>query len=294
MMERFSLISAVCTKRLRRAIGALALAGLCQPAIADVLAHHISLSGTIGDQQRERANLIESHQACVVRNRAVGLPIRQATTPELPAEVITEQMELYYAADQVVQDTRIIKYELDSKECGITRVERRFKDLYTPRGHCAIDYRKNSAKGQCSSDDPPMMPAPLRRENHEEQLRALSSYEPPPFLSPAQRAQFEQARADTLRRAPPVVRRATGERRTIAGMPCDVYRSQAPQTELCVARPESRFALLSSSFNLGVPGLLLSTESDPITVTLRAARVSLHQQVSDDVFSVPAGVTRRR
>jgi len=245
---------------LRRTFSAIASACIAPTALAQViLAHHVSLSGTVGDQAQERQRITDLHLACVERNRLSGEPILNPTLPTLPTEVTTQRLELYLAADRVVEDRYLSLYELDLRQCGIERVERRHKALYSSRGRCEIDHAKNEAKGQCSPGDPPMTPALLV-----------------PGLSGA--------------RVP------TGETRSIAGMTCQVYRAGPPHANaVCVARPSnSRFSVPASSLSIGVPGLLLAAESEPAMVNLRATRVSMHETVAADLFAVPPGMRVRR
>lgn len=244
----------------RRVSTGLAIACIAPAALAQaVLVHHVSLSGTIGDQSQERQRITELHLGCVERHRLSGQPIRNPTLPALPTEVTTQRLELYYAADRVVEDRYLSLYELDARQCGIERVERRHKALYSSRGRCEIDYAKNEAKGQCSPGDPPMRPALLV-----------------PGLSGA--------------RVP------TGETRTVAGMACQVYRAGPPYANaVCVSHSaNSRFAVPASSLSIGVPGLLLSAESEPAMVNLRATRVSMHESAAADLFAMPPGIRVRR
>jgi hypothetical protein len=234
----------------------IAVAMLSSPVRGQsVLAHRVVLEGTIGDQLEVLERLVERHGACVTSRLAVNQPVSQTAMPTLPADLTTTQQQVYYAADRIVEEQVVRGFRV-TETCAIEHFENRSRRIHTSRGVCDIDFRHHEARGPCRPQDRGTGPS----------------------------SQVPQSRLADFRRP-------TGLRRVIAGVPCEVFRTEGPYVvTICVAKPLSRFPLGSSSLNGGARGLLLAHEMRPTSVTVQATLVALHEQVPAEIFQVPSGM----
>ncbi|WP_157360025.1 hypothetical protein [Caldimonas brevitalea] len=259
-----------------------------QHADDKVEVHHVRLTGHTGDAKFDRDYTLKVHAGCVERNRAMGWPVKTQSVADLPPVLHQLEIDFYYASNRMLQLHRHIDYYLDQKDCSIPRTETRLTYLDSSAGLCTMHHERGEASGDCDSGahahaspehwqalapsgpDSKMMTAPL-----------------PPDLPPEIRDRVEAHRQQ--RRESPPWPQPTGERRTMAGVSCEVYALSKPiRREQCIARPSaSRFPIPSSRFNRSVPGLLLSTESTPPGLTLHTEEVHLNKLVPERLFRVP-------
>gem|GEM_PF-6675916 len=273
-------------------LAGVACAAATHACVADVLAHHVRLTGTSGDQAQLRDTLITLHGICAKHNPSLGLPAKPLP-PSLPTNVSTIEIDAYYADQRVTEDRRLLDYRVDSKDCGVVAVTRRLRELYFAAGACSIDLDKKEARGVCSPGAQGWTPNPVRAPDAEARRLAIAQAEPPPDVSQSGRAMWQQldpVRQQAAAKAAAFAHQATGATQVIAGLRCEVHRAEFMKSEWCVARPNSPFPILSSAHNIGVPGLLLAADSVPPTLTLRAQEVVLGQFVAASLFVVPDGM----
>jgi hypothetical protein len=131
------------------------------------------------------------------------------------------------------------------------------------RGICRIDMRKKTAAGMCDMEVHANAPA-LTPVNVQEMV-----------ANPGMKQMLPKA---------------TGAKKIIAGLQCDVYEMTWPyHVSFCVSKDGSFQPSGAQSLNSGIPGTHLEVRSAD-RENLVAMQAKLDMAVSDAVFQVPAGV----
>lgn len=265
----------------------------------DVPVHFVSLKGYGGDNAVWRKELLESHRACVELLSKLGKTPVPLPPTGIPAHVLSEQIDIYYAANRTLSVSQGVLHSIDFNNCALTETPHHITAISSSAGKCDIDHVRREARGMC--DMSAHRKAKLRAPAH--------AFPPSPqpkldHLSAEQRKLVE----DQLKKMSGILpstrgsiglMRATEEVRQIAGMHCTVWQAAPdPDWKLCIASLAShptkslQPALPDAGhFNSGVPGLLLEAKTAPLT--LKAEKASLNQTIPESRFNVPAGFKMR-
>ena len=227
----------------------------------DLVVHYVHLDGAGGDNALERRLLQSGQVTCVERHALFKRSRRLLSSGEFPAIVIALNQEIYYSPNRTLTVYRGTTNYIDFDSCALAQRLHHTRELNSVRGSCNIDMIKREAHGECDA--------------------ALQRHAPAPSAPPDSPARRAAVRIAGLM--------PTSNFNTIERQRCEIYRGGPDRvSELCIARPASRFTIPAAPFNAGVPGLVLAISS-PI-LTERAQRVELDLEVSENMFAVPGGI----
>ncbi len=300
MMNRFLLNSPFRSAAISASIaGVLTLvmphaahASLASQDTRGIPVHYVRLTGYGGDNDVNRNNLIVAHQACVRTQTAFGKPAKTLAPGEIPAVISTQEVEIYYAANRTLTVKQGILHDIDRDTCALVAIPHRTAELQSSAGRCDIDLIKKTARGQCDAS------------LHERAAVHPAGIRPPKVdlekvpLSMRAQVQAQVERLEQLGRAKPDTSgpaQSDAQRKTVAGLPCEVYRNEAMHAIWCIARPAASparplvpYPIPAAPLNSGISGVLLEARSPALT--LQAQQIRLNTSVSVDLFAIPPDV----
>lgn len=262
-----------------------------------VAAHYVRLSGSGGDNEANRRNLLVTYKACGETQAAFGRPFESLPVQGLPAIVSTHEIEIYYAANRTLTIKQGTLFSIDGKTCALVATPHRFLELRSGAGRCDIDLLKNKAAGNCDA-------------SAHAQAAAWSGARPPSASVsamdmdkvPAQTRAQVQTQLDELRRrsapASPEAGSYSTETKEVANTSCQVYRNLAVMTELCIANPAptapnplAPYPIPAAPLNGAIPGILIAAKTPALTLVAQEVRWNL--SVSPDLFNLPTDARGR-
>lgn len=252
----------------------------------DLVVHYVYLTGYggSGDRAAKRKALLSEHKSCTEFLTALGKPAKPLPAEGVPNDVDDQEMEIYSSANRVLVLTQGHLHSISRDDCSLKAIPNHFFKLYSALGKCEVDLIRKEAIGKCNSQEHERAPASqmvntLARPNID-----LSKL-PPQVRAQLKRLKQPQGGLDSALTA-------NGAHKSIAGYPCQSYRSDLVRMEVCVAMPTgasaSPFPIPASPFNGDIPGLLLETKSP--FMTLHAEQVRMNLPVPNSLFAIPKGV----
>ena len=275
----------MCTNLFTR-LAVTAVLALSIPALAKnseapkfLIAHHVHLKGSGGNNEVNRHQLQIDYQACVRSKSISGRYFKTLPDGGIPNTILSESVDIYYAENQTLSNFESKLFVLNYDDCGLDVVARHNATLNSKNGSCEIDFMKKTAKGICNAN----APANVRSS---ENLRPSAFQNALKNIPPEKRALIEsqfknkgQIAADLY-----TTQLQRGEVKMIARTECQLYQFGSAG-EKCVANPPSPFSIPSSPLHFAVPGILLSSRTN--AMTLEADEVNLNQEVNLNLFEVP-------
>lgn len=245
----------------------------------DVRAHHVRLTGHGGNNAQLRQIMLEEYTECARINPRLGLPVKPLPAAGIPAVISSHEIEIYYAPGRTIAVSTGTLHTLNRNDCGIEEHKHAMLKFLGPEiDTCEVDMMRKKAKGICgagaTSSRSQAILSQLSPEKRADALKQLERLKQSRFSGPA------------AGQIP-----GTGIYRVISGMRCEVYRNEAIGMELCIARPDSTFPIPASIYNAAVPGLLLSAQSEAMTVT--AGEIHLDIGLSESAFAIPDDIQRK-
>jgi hypothetical protein len=209
-------------------------------------------------------------QSCV---RAAQLAGRQARPPQVwPDYVNSTQRDTYDSANRSISYSTTLLYTANPSDCSLLENRKTLATLTSTKGICEIDLGSKTAHGLCDTrahaDAPPMVrtgaPAPDGRTS----------------MSPAP----NRAALDALEKAMKLAPGKSGERKTILGIECDVWKTPFdPNGTACLSRGGSFVAAHATS---GLTDSNMELEiTSTLGVNLHAVKAKLDTQVNANVFA---------
>lgn len=248
-----------------------------------IRAHHVHLSGHGGDNARQRRLLAEAYSACADTNPRLGLPVQALPTGGIPAIVSSHEIDIYYAPGRTLTIRKGTLQHLDHNNCAVVAQEHSWLEIESSQGKCEIDLIRQRTRGPCTTHATESGPARGRAE------RRIDLSKVPEHLRAQVSGEVLRLRRGRPEAAPGgSALSATGLTRTIAGQRCEVYGNAALASEVCIARPESRFPIPAAPLNAGIPGLLLDASTPALTIT--SQQVTLDLGLCGDAFDIPPDI----
>ena len=262
-----------------------------------VAAHYVRLSGSGGDNEVNRRNLLVTYKACAETQAAFGRPFESLPAQGLPAIVSTHEIEIYYAANRTLTIKQGTLYSIDSTTCAVVATAHRFLELRSGAGRCDIDVLKNKAVGNCDASAHAQAAAWSGAGQASASMSAVDMGKVPAQM----RAQV-QVELDRMakRDAPASIDGSIEpiETREVANTVCTVHRNRAVMSELCVANPMptalnlfTPYPIPPAPLNGGIPGILIAAKT--LALTLVAQEVQWNISVSPSLFNIPRNVRVR-
>lgn len=235
--------------------------------------HFVSLRGYLEGMPTNTIRLVqlkEQVQSCVSDLRRSGG--RSSPPVQWPDYLTSMREDIYLAADRTIRYTNAIAYGINFTDCSLLEVYRSKARLVSSQGVCNIDLLKKTATGMCD--------AGAKSGNAEERRDATG-------ISAILRAMAADPRsthvADLQKSRRPGDTR-TGDRKTIAGLECEVWRQIAvdDDTTICVAQGRV-FTPSPIVGNHAEAGLLLEYESKH-GPKMKAVDAKLDAEVNSQIF----------
>lgn len=243
--------------------------------------HFVALGGYVEgepDNATRLADLKRDVQRCVAnltRNGAQAMP--PARWPEFVQSLRQDQ---YVAPNRSIVYAHGVGYGMSPKDCSLIEHVSATAELVSAVGVCHIDLLAKTASGECD-------------------VRAHAGAPRPPALKPpaqagqaAIRNMGNDAMALALQRAAAYMPAATGAKKVILGVACEVVQTPAqPGASHCMATGGS-FSSMPGQAPGGQNGLILESLTRH-AVTMKAVRAALDSDVPAAVFApyIGAGFT---
>lgn len=258
-------------------------------------AHYVRLEGMGGANTRERQTMLEYQASCLEFRRSQGKPVPFAIGHGVPDVITPVTVEIYYVANRTLEIIEGKHHSLDPIECHVKQTRNRTMVYLSAVGECRVDALKRTARGVCDlslHERAPLRSAGLmsrpsdagidwsripvaQRERLQAQLKRFSS------PGPAEQGNVL----------------STGEKHTVAGETCSVYRTLLePVSEYCLAQPvadrQGRVAaphpFPGSALSAQLPGMLLESRNHIMPLTAQEVRWGI--AVDASLFRLPPGV----
>ncbi|HEU4776684.1 MAG TPA: hypothetical protein VFS95_07635 [Telluria sp.] len=238
-----------------------------------VLVHWARLQGTPGANAPWKAQaqaLREDVQRCVAAQTRNGQPVHPPTA--WPDYSVSVREDTYGAINRSITYTRGLAYLVNGADCSLIESKTSRARLVSNAGACDINLIDKTASGECDVQAHAKAAPPRTMQPTEEQKK-FAEQARNGGMGPEMAAMFKQMEGMTGG--------ATGVRKTIAGLACEVF-SQGAQLSACLATGGS-FSLLPSSKVGVLRYLALETTSQGFGLTAVEAR--LDQRVSAALFA---------
>lgn len=214
---------------------------------------------------------LKSHvRSCVQAAQRDG---RQARPPQVwPDYVQSIQRDTYDSSNRSISYGTTLLYTINPSDCSLVENRRTVAKLTSTKGICEIDLASYQAHGFCDArahaDAPPLIRTGAMAPNG----RAVA----PPAVG--------RAALDALEKAMKLAPGKTGDRKTILGIQCDVWKSPfEPNGTVCISLGGS-FVAAHATFGLTDSSMELEMTS-AIGVTARAIQAQLDAKVNATVFA---------
>lgn len=243
----------------------------------DVRAHHVRLTGHGGNNPRLRQIMLEEYVECAKMNPGLGLPVKPLSAG-IPAVISSHEIDIYYAPGRTIAVSTGTLHTLNRNDCGIEEQKHAMLKFLGPDIQtCEIDLIRRKAKNPCGTATGTLSKIDLSKSPPHVQAQAAQ------ILDRVRQSRFSGPAAGQIP--------GTGTYRVISGLRCEVYRQPAIGMEICIARPDGTFPIPPSAYNAAVPGLLLSAQSEAMTVT--AGEIHLDIGLSESAFAIPGDIQRK-
>lgn len=237
-----------------------------KPGAASAKGHWAHLEGHFGDNDKLRALLVKEVQECAATMQKAGVPHKAPQPDEIPALVQPMELDFYHAPNRVAKFQKGKVYGYNPIDCSLTELSSEKITIMSAKGICNIDMQRKFATGVCD--------------------KAVHAGAP----------QFVHVNYNMIATDPALKKMlpaATGGKKSIAGLQCDVYEMTFPvQGSYCTSKSGSFLATGVQSLNSNVPGLQLEVRTAD-RENLVATQAKLDMPISDAVFQLPAGVKLR-
>ncbi len=242
---------------------------------AMVMVHLVSLHGYLQGRPDDATRLTQLHaevEDCVRRNSARGIPSKPPRA--WPDHVISSRIDSYSARNRTIRYSSSLAYSVNPLDCSLMETKNHTAHLFSSQGTCDIDLREQTAHGACdaagqaNARPPQRVPLPTTAQ--------INAVERNAATNPAMAALLA-----AMRSHPPS---GAGERKTVAGLECDVWPNPFdPGARNCLSRGGS-FAAADVTGNLGQSGMALEMTS-VAGVNMLATQAKLDALVNSAVFT---------
>jgi hypothetical protein len=234
--------------------------------------HWTRMNGYLEGTQGHAAMLEEFKaevQRCVQLTQEAGRP---AKPPKLWPDYLTStQQDTYASVNRTIRYATTISYAMNVIDCSLIEVKSSTATLTSTKGMCNIDLDNRKAQGFCdrlAHADAPVM------------LRSGAIASDSPELATKVRNPALLAALRMAIRLGPV---KTGERKTIAGLECDVWNGVLGGGTACISRGGS---FIASHAAPGLSGSSMELEMvNPVGMNMHAIRAQLDATVNSAVFA---------
>lgn len=219
---------------------------------ATVKVHLVSSRGYLEGQPDDATRLSQLHaevEDCVRHHSAHGIPSRPPRA--WPDHALSSRLDTYSAINRTIRYKSGLAYTANPIDCSLIETKSNTAELFSRIGTCDIDLREKTAHGACdptgqaNARPPQRLPQPTAAQ--------VATIERNAAANPAMAALLA-----AMRSHPPS---ASGERKTIAGLECDVWPNPFdPESKVCLSRGGS-FVAACVTGDLGQSGMALEMTS---------------------------------
>lgn len=209
---------------------------------------------------------------CVRYHNEHGLP----TNPprNWPDHINSSRTDTYSAINRTISYTSSLAYATNQSDCSLIEIKNVTAHLYSSLGTCDIDLRAKTAHGACDASGQATARAPTRKPPPPQ--AQITAIERDAATNPAMAALVAAMRAH-----PPT---ATGERKTILGLECELRPNPFdPDGTVCLSRGGS-FASLDAAGDPNLSGMPLELRSIA-GIKMLATKAKLDTPVNGAVFT---------
>lgn len=209
---------------------------------------------------------------CVRRNQERGLPSKPPRA--WPEHVNSSRIDTYSAINRTIRYISGLAYAVDQRDCSLFELRSSTAKLHSVKGTCDIDFLEKTAHGACDASGQADAAPPKRLPNLT--MAQIEAAERNAANNPAM-----AILAAATRRYPNT---GTGERKTIAGLECEVWPHPFdPTGTVCLSRGGSFVAeIVSGEFHHSGMGLEITSIAG---IKSRAILAKLDTLVSNAVFT---------
>lgn len=209
---------------------------------------------------------------CVRYHNEHGLPSNPPRN--WPDHSNSSRTDTYSAINRTITYTSSLAYATNESDCSLIEIKNVTAHLYSSLGTCDIDLRAKTAHGACDATGQATARAPIHRPPPTQ--AQITAFERNAATNPAMAALVAAMRAH-----PPT---ATGERKTILGLECEVHPNPFdPDGTVCLSRGGS-FAALDAGGVPDLSGMALEMTSS-VGIKMLATKAKLDTQVNGAVFA---------
>lgn len=240
---------------------------------ASVKVHWVRLQGYFEGANGHAAMMdeLKSHvRSCVQVMQRDGHQVRP---PQVwPEYVWSHQRDTYDSANRSISYGTSLLYTVNPSDCSLVENRKTVATLTSTRGICEIDLASKEAHGFC--DARAHADAPPRTRTG---ARALNDRAAPP-------ATVNRAALEALDKAMKLVPGKSGERKTILGIECDVWKNSLdPTGTICISLGGS---FVASHATLGLTGSSMELEmTSTVGLNVQAIKAKLDANVNAAVFA---------
>jgi hypothetical protein len=178
--------------------------------------HWVRLQGYFDGVKGHAAMLDELKEGVQICIRAAQLAGRTTRPPQVwPDYVHSNQSDTYDAANRTITYGTTLLYTVNHADCSLVENRRVVAKLASAKGFCEIDFTNKTAHGVCDALGHAEAPS-LTRLDSQAQIPSSKT-----VATNAQMQATRSAMEKAMKQFGPV---KTGERKTIAGIECDVLR----------------------------------------------------------------------
>lgn len=183
-----------------------------------VQVHYVRLHGYLEGHPANAtrlAQLKEAVKTCLLQRQTEGKEVRPPTT--WPDFLQRSREDVYYAINRSIRYLTTIAYDVNQEDCSLYENITQSADLVSMAGSCEVDLKAKSAKGHCPADGHAGAPVTRARPAVMED-EALEQMAADPRTAAA---------VEHIRKALKKSNTATGRKRQILGLECEIWDQPA-------------------------------------------------------------------
>lgn len=240
-----------------------------------VQVHYVRLQGYLEGIPSNAARLAQLKAAvktCLFQRKLEGKKVSPPTT--WPDFLQRSREDVYYATNRSIRYLTTIAYDVNQEDCSLYENITQSADLVSMAGSCDVNLKEKSTKGHCPADG--HAGAPVTRAGPSVVAdQALAQMAADPRMAAA---------VENIRKALKKTNTATGKKREILGLECEIWdQPAAPGGGTACYSKAGSFVPSLAARNQGEAGMLLELDTT-FGFKMKAVSAKVDTTVSSLVF----------